>query len=220
LISVLPAIAIQTGKLLHPAARNLITRGCLPDTRDVVVSVREEFRAYAPPTWVAPTVRRLLDSLPSEHLIGLSSVVLTESGMTGREKIRRRAGRKHSTNERLGFYRPTWRGEPPCIYLIVDNIVAHKPLRFQIARDNTLAEVLFHEVGHHLNAKAGLISRNEETSAEAWSHKLWRGHVRKRYWFLKPLSPLFKLLLTIIRAHNARRSAPQRRHERLTPIKR
>jgi hypothetical protein len=38
-------------------------------------------------------------------------------------------------NERLGFYRPIWRGELPCIYLVVDNIVAQNPLPLQIARD-------------------------------------------------------------------------------------
>jgi hypothetical protein len=207
-------LAIGTGRLLHPRS-GLIANDIWADTRDAMVSVKEDFRAYAPPSWVAPTVRRLLDSLPSEHLIGLSSVVLTESGMTGRAKIRRRAGRKHSPSERLGFYRPTWRGELPCIYLVVDNIVAQNPLPLQIARDFALAKVLFHEVGHHLNAKAGLISRTEESSAEAWSRKLWPIHFQRRYRFVKPLSPLLKLLLTIIRARNARKSA-----KRLTPIKR
>jgi hypothetical protein len=176
-----------------------------------MVSVRKDFRTYAPPSSVAPILKRLLDSLPPEHLIGLSSVVLTESGMTERQSIRRRSGRKYTPKERLGFYRPTWRGEPPCIYLIVDNILAQQPLRFQVAREHVVAEVLFHEIGHHLNAKVGLISRNEEASAEAWSRKLWRGHVKKRYWFLKPLSPFFKILL---RARKARGTHPRRRRER------
>jgi hypothetical protein len=173
-----------------------------------MVSVKEDFRTYAPPSWVAATLKRLLDSLPPEHLIGLSSVVLTESGMTGRAKTRRRGGRKHSPNERLGFYRPTWRGELPCIYLIVDNIVAQDPLPLQVARDLAIGKVLFHEVGHHLNAKVGLISRSEEASAEAWSRKLWRGHAQRRYRFLKLLSPFFKILLVIILARKARRNAP------------
>jgi hypothetical protein len=66
-----------------------------------MVSVKEDFRAYAPPSWVAPTVRRLLDSLPREHLIGLPSVVLTESGLTERAKIRR------SVDPRLAGHEPT-----------------------------------------------------------------------------------------------------------------
>ena len=55
-----------------------------------------------------------------------------------------------------------------------------------------IADVLFHEVGHHLNANMGLIARDEEASAEAWSLKLWRLHVRKRYSFLIPLVRLVR----------------------------
>ena len=40
--------------------------------------------------------------------------------------------------------------------------------------------------------KVGLISGNEEASANAWRLKLWRTHCRKRYWFLGPL--YFRLL--------------------------
>jgi hypothetical protein len=152
-----------------------------------MVPVREDFDAYAPPSWVAPTVERLLDSLLPEHLVGLSSIVLTESAKTARLKSHRRAGRKYGPNHRLGFYRPAWHGESPGVYLIVDNILGQERPWRQFARDFTLAEVLFHEVGHHPNAKVGLISGNEEASADAWRLKLWRKHCRKRYWFLRPL---------------------------------
>jgi hypothetical protein len=59
-------------------------------------------------------------------------------------------GRKHGPSQRLGFYRPAWRGEPPGIYLVVDNILGQERPWLQFARDFTIAEVLFHEVGHHL----------------------------------------------------------------------
>lgn len=120
-----------------------------------MVPVREDFDAYAPPSWVAPTVERLLDSLLPEHLVGLSSIVLTESAKTGKVKRSRKAGRKYGPNQRLGFYRPAWHGEPPGIYLIIDNILGQERPWLQFARDFTIADVLFHEVGHHLNAKVG-----------------------------------------------------------------
>ena len=47
-----------------------------------MVPVKEDFDAYAPPSWGAPTVGRLLDSLLPEHFVGLSSIVLTESAKT------------------------------------------------------------------------------------------------------------------------------------------
>jgi hypothetical protein len=120
-------------------------------------------------------------------MIGLSSIVLTESATTVKVKMRRRGGRKYSAKDRLGFYRPA-RGEGAIICLIVDNILAHeRAVWLQARRDVIIADVLFHEVGHHLNATMGLIARTEEASAEAWSLKLWRLHVRKRYPFLIPL---------------------------------
>lgn len=157
-----------------------------------MVSIKEDFSAYVAPPWVASTVLRLVQSIPPTHLIGLASVVLTESATTVKVKMRRRAGRKYSPKDRLGFYRPAW-GEGALIYLIVDNILAHEgDAWLQAKRDAMSADVLFHEVGHHLNAKMGLIARDEEASAEAWSLKLWRLHIRRRYSFLIPLVRLVK----------------------------
>jgi hypothetical protein len=163
-----------------------------------MVPVTEDFDGYAPPRWIRPTVERLLDSLRPEQVIGLSSIVLTESTKTARVKMHRKGGRKHSPNQRLGFYRPAWRGEPPAIYLIVDNILGRERPWLQFARDLTVAEVLFHEVGHHLNAKVGRISGNEEASADAWRRKLWRAHCRTRYSFLRPIVPLIRLLYAVV----------------------
>jgi hypothetical protein len=62
-----------------------------------MVPVREDFDAYAPPEWVATTVERLLDSVSPEHLLGLSSIVLTESAKTSNVKMRRRGGAESGT---------------------------------------------------------------------------------------------------------------------------
>jgi hypothetical protein len=153
-----------------------------------MIPIREDLDVYAPPPWVGPTVGRLLGSLPPEHLMGLSAIVLTEFAKAQKKKMRRRAGRRSHPNERLGFYAPAWRGEPPGIYLVVDNILGSKRPWLQFSRDFTIAEVLFHEIGHHLNAKAGLIAANEEASANAWGRKLWAVHYRKRYLGVRPLA--------------------------------
>ena len=153
-----------------------------------MVSVKDDFRKYTAPAWVAPTVIRLIQSVPPTRLIGLSSIVLTESAATAKVQIRRRAGRKHRPKDRLGFYHKAWRGGAPIIHLIVDNILDHGGNAWlQMKRDVLIADVLFHEIGHHLNVNVGLIARNEEASAEAWSLRLWQRHVRKRYSFLIPL---------------------------------
>jgi len=171
-----------------------------------MIPIAEDFDAYAPPAWVTPTVSRLLDSLPPEHLLGLSSIVLTETAKTRKVKMTRKAGRKYSPDWRLGFYRPAWRGEMPAIYLIIDNILSEGRPWLQFGRDFAIGHVLYHEIGHHLNAKVGSISGNEEDSADAWRRKLWRIHARKRYWFLRPV---FRVLASVVRpvARMARRRA-------------
>ena len=172
-----------------------------------MVSVKEDLGAYVAPSWVAPTVTRLLQSLQPAHLIGLSSIVLTESATTAKVKIHRRAGRKYGPKDRLGFYRPDRSGGAATIYLIVDNILTHEgDVWLQAKRDVIMADVLFHEVGHHLNAKMGLIARNEEASAEAWSLKLWRLHIRRRYSFLIPVLRMVHHIASLAR----RRRYPQR----------
>lgn len=175
-----------------------------------MIPVREDFDGYVPPSWFGPTVGRLLDSLRPEHLMGLSSIVLTESAKTARVKTHRKGGRKFGPNHRLGFYRPAWRGEPPAIFLIVDNILGQERPWLQFGRDFTVAEVLFHEVGHHLNAKVGPLSRNEEGSAEAWRRKLWRLHCQKRYRHLRPLLRPLRLVHAVVSrlAQRGRRRRP------------
>jgi hypothetical protein len=54
-------------------------------------------------------------------------------------------------------------------------------------RDYIIGVVLFHEIGHHLNAGVGLIAASEEASAEAWMRRLMGFHWRKRYWLLHPI---------------------------------
>jgi hypothetical protein len=172
-----------------------------------MVSIKEDFRSYAAPSWTATTVIRLLQSLPPTHLVGLSSIVLTETASTAGVKIRRKGGRKYSPKDRLGFYRPDRSGGAATIYLIVDNILTHEgDVWLQAKRDVIMADVLFHEVGHHLNAKMGLIARNEEASAEAWSLKLWRLHIRRRYSFLIPVLRMVHHTASLAR----RRRYPQR----------
>jgi hypothetical protein len=153
-----------------------------------MVSIREDYQRYVPPAWVAVTIRRLLDSLPDGYVAGLSAVVLTEATKVGKGKSRRVAGRKHSRRECLGLYRRWPRGDQPAIFIIVDNVLREERLQWlQFARDAMLGEVLFHEIGHHLHFKVGSAGAGDEASAENWERRLWGMHLRKRYWYLRPV---------------------------------
>jgi hypothetical protein len=174
-----------------------------------MVPIREDYGDYCPPPWVMKTVNRLLSSLSDAHVAGLSAVVLTESTKIRNGKSRRVAGRKHRLNACFGFYRPRYNGEPPAIFLIVDNILAQGPRipRLQLARDIAVGEVLFHEVGHHLQATIGSHASGSEASADAWKRRLSRIHFSKRYWYLRPVVKPLRLAVQLLLSWSRRRRA-------------
>jgi hypothetical protein len=178
--------------------------------------VREDYQTYTPPPWVKQTVCELLESLSVEHVGGLSSIVLTESAQIRKGKTRRVAGRKYAMKECLGFYRGRWRGEPPAVFLIVDNVIGTRPgwfWRLPLSGDAALGAVLFHEVGHHLNATVGSLAGGEKASAEEWKRRLSRIHVRRKCWYLRPIRKPLRFVLAGLRA--ILRSSPSRRQRPL-----
>ena len=134
-----------------------------------MIEIHESYKVFVPPPWFRPTVERLLISLRAEHLGRLQSVVLTDSASIGRGKTRRVEGKKYDRNSCRGFYHREWHGEPAWIQLVTDNIVAGYAasplLRLQPFRDQAVAEVLFHEVGHHLHTTVGSATSGGEKSA-------------------------------------------------------
>lgn len=87
------------------------------------VNLVERYAGYQPPSWVRPTVERLLASLPEGYLSSLGSVTLTDRHSTGKGKTRRVAGRKYDRRACLGFYRRSDRGSAS-IEVLVDNTLA------------------------------------------------------------------------------------------------
>ena len=183
-----------------------------------MLPVREDYQTFTPPRWAKRTVCELLESLSVEHVGGLSSIVLTESAQIRKGKTRRIAGRKYAMKECLGFYRGRWRGEPPAIFLIVDNIIETRPAwfwRLPLAGDAALGAVLFHEVGHHLSATVGSLAGGEEASAEEWKRRLSRIHIRRKYWYLRPIRKPLRFLLVALRALMRSRSGPSQSRAQL-----
>jgi hypothetical protein len=174
-----------------------------------ILPVRHDYRDYRPPKWVEQTIHRLLQSLSRAHVGGLSAVVLTESSMVGKGRAARARGRKYQLRECLGFYRRAHAGEPAAVFLIVDNILQTRPQFqwLQFARDAMLGDVLYHEIGHHLQATVGSHAAGGETSAEAWNSRLTQIHIRKRYWYLRPLRRPAGVLLRTLRRRRAQRTA-------------
>jgi hypothetical protein len=160
-----------------------------------VLEINESYKGFTPPSWFRPTVERLLSSLPSEQLVNLRSIVLTDSVSIGRGKTRRVSGRKYDRNACRGFYYQAWRGRPAWIQLVADNIVAGCPaflLHLQLFRDHQVAQTLYHEVGHHLQKTIGSTVRGEEEVAEYWRDRLVKMHFQHRYRYLRPVVLVLK----------------------------
>jgi hypothetical protein len=168
-----------------------------------MVGIREDYDRYSPPTWVMRTTRELVASVSAEKTAGLS-IVLTESARMPKGKTHRVGGRKYAMKECLGFYRGRWRGDPATVFIIVDNVIARRSWWFwhlPLSRDVVLGAVLFHEIGHHLNATIGSLAGGEEASADNWERRLSRLHLRTKCRYLRPVrAPLRFVLRTLIRS--------------------
>src|SRR5205809_5814276 len=140
--------------------------------------VSEEYRDWQPPVSGKRTVENLLLLLPEVYLAGLRAVVLTNADGLARRRRRARTwvgNRKIAIAEARGVYHGAWKGQPAWIELFVDRICAgfpHWGLRFQVVRDLLFAEVLFHEIGHHVHATTYKEHADREVVAEKWRHTI------------------------------------------------
>ena len=103
----------------------------------------------------------------------------------------------------MAAYHPAWKGEAAWIELVVDEIAKDlsKPLsNFRVLCDVVVGRVLFHEIGHHLDAVVGSVGRTGEHGAEAWRRRLLSRYLQQRHGYLRLLRPVFRVLYAAIRA--------------------
>jgi hypothetical protein len=177
--------------------------------------VQEAYRSYAPPKWVRPTVERLLAAVPAAHLSSVQAIVLTDAASVGAGKTRRIKSRKFDRRACRGFYHPKHPGSAASIHIVVDNVVATSApflLAFRPFREQLLADVLFHELGHHLDVTIGAAAPGGEAAAEDWSRRLTGAYFQRRYWWLRPVAQV--LLPLVAWELSRRRRARSRRRSR------
>jgi hypothetical protein len=163
-----------------------------------LISIYENYKNYTPAKTVRRTIERLLSSVPTGHLAGLASVVLTNSQALGKGKTKRIRGRKYPENTCLGFYHAASQNSGAWIEVVIDNVTNTAPeicLRWKFLSDLIFSETLFHEIGHHLDATIGSPARTGEAAADEWSRRLRKRHFRRRYWYLLPLLRLASTIL-------------------------
>jgi hypothetical protein len=146
------------------------------------------FSGYKPPFDPEPLVRRMIDSVPRKYLVGLKSVVITNSNGLSRKRRRSRVkhrARRVSMTEARGAYHPAYRGHPPWIEIFVDNCLKGWEkgwwLKVPFIREGRLAGVLFHEIGHHIHYTVRPEYREKEDVADVWKVRLENGYYKQRY---------------------------------------
>jgi hypothetical protein len=156
------------------------------------VEIIEKYNYWQPPVNVTRAVSAAISAVPTEHLLGLRRIVLTNaSGLnrTRRRKKTKHRGKTRNSIEALGFYRQPWYGQPASIELLVDNIVAQCPraMKLPAIRDVFFADIIYHELGHHIHITRAKQFRERECVADDWARRLGQIYLRKRAWYLLPL---------------------------------
>jgi len=78
----------------------------------------------------------------------------------------------------------------PYIELRVDRILLGLqgwPIHIPFLRDIIFGQVLFHEIGHHIQHTIRPEYDEREDVADKWAGKLNANFVRKKYWYALPL---------------------------------
>lgn len=164
----------------------------------------ENYRNFQPPAQFRRLLEELLGSVPAKYLKGLKSIVLCNSAALTRDQRRQKIWgrrRKYRLAEARGAYYRATNSRPATVWLFVDNILKPWPswiFRIPIFCYADLGEVLFHEIGHHIHAAHIPVYDGKENVAEDWSRKLRGQFLRKRYWYLVPLSPVVRLALRVL----------------------
>jgi hypothetical protein len=150
---------------------------------------------------VRKVVERLLDSIDTDYLQGLGSIVLSSQAQLARKQRRKKflsRGQKLPVTRILGFYQQSWKGQPAFIELYVDKILVSVPgflLHVPIVGFMTIGKVLFHELGHHIHKTTRPEFKEREDVADKWSRELLKIAVLKRYRYAMPfLRPAVKVL--------------------------
>ena len=160
------------------------------ENRQPHVETIELYKNYQPPCNARLAIQTLLRYTPPKYLHGLKHVLLTNASALSHDRRRGKTWsrrRKVRMKECRGLYYQPWQGSPARIELFVDNIVATWPpsaLKVPIVRNICFAEVLYHELGHHIHATVHPEHSEREDIAEVWRKRLTGDFVRRRYWYL------------------------------------
>jgi hypothetical protein len=165
--------------------------------------IREFYNDFVPPRYVRKLVGNMVSSVPAKYLRGLDCVVLTnQSGHPRRHRLGKVTSRRRRVPQSrvFGRYYRAHHGKPAWVELFVDNLSAGVSLHpfDPFLRTALFGHVLFHEIGHHIDATLRPEFREKEDIADSWSKRLLRIYFRERYRFPRPVAKVIGWTLKAI----------------------
>ena len=176
------------------------------------IIIQDAYRDFVPPVNAQRTVGHLLSGIPRKYLSGIKAVVLTNAGGLGHDRRKQKTRsrkRKVLIRESRGLYHQEWHNEPAWIEVFVDNVCQGWPswlLRIPFFRDLAFADVVFHELGHHIQKTQVPEFKEREDVADKWSKRLSRHYFLRRYWYFMPLLFVLAFILKLFRTTKKNRT--------------
>ena len=154
------------------------------------IEIDDSLDGYIPLTNYRSLLPKMMNVIPAVYLDGLVTIYLRK-GSTGnrahrRERSRRR-GRTITQSDVAGYYQMRGNGKQSTITLYVDRLdegyrsVRWYPVIGSVARDITIGQTLFHEIGHHIHLTKHPHHAEKENVADDYAaFYLRRYFIRKR----------------------------------------
>jgi hypothetical protein len=171
-----------------------------------MTEIVEVYKNYTPHKAVYKSVRRVVAGVDQKRLVGLHSIILTNSESLNHGRRRKKIpfkNRKLSLKNCNGWYQQKWKQKPAHIEILVDNLLSEWPNFFvhsSFLMDLVLSKTLYHEIGHHIHKVQAPEFNDCEDVAEKWMLKLSKKFFWKRYWYIMvPLYPVRNLIRWIVK---------------------
>ena len=148
-------------------------------------TIVEWYGDFEPPEDFRQTVETLLKYVPTQYLVNLKTIILTNRAALSRDRRRKKTwGRNRKTRvaEALGSYSRPGRSSPASVWLYVDNIADSSWWnRGRLIRYLGVSEILYHEIGHHIHSVHKPIYDGRENVAEDWARQLREDFFREYF---------------------------------------
>lgn len=155
------------------------------------IQVVEACKNYVPPIGAVRIAQLLLNSVPQEYHRELAEIVLTNSDALSRQRRREKVKSGSTMTNVRGVYYEARNGQSARIDIFIDKTLHSCPpllLKLPIMQAFVLSEVLYHEIGHHIQFLHGRSSgRQQEKQAEQHERQLFDLFLKKHYWYAWPL---------------------------------